>query len=410
MMPEQIVEPRIRGFVCTTAHPEGCRRNVAEQIKIARRAPDLRPGGRMLVLGSSTGYGLASRITGSFGYGFDTMGVFYERPPKASRTASAGWYNTAAFTAAARAEGLAAHNINGDAFSKEVLEETIATLRAEMGPIDLLVYSIAAPGRTDPVTGEVYRSVLKPIGKSLEIKAMDLAGEQVTTASIEPATEAEIEGTVKVMGGEDLRRWVEALLDAGLMKPHARVVAYSYIGPDLTWPIYHKGTIGRAKTDLEHHCDVLHERLQREIGGGCWVSVNKSVVTQAAAAIPAVPLYISAAYKVMREQRVHEDPIHQTNRLFKQHLAQGKEPVTDEHRRIRMDDLEMRDDIQMLVRARWARLETANLDALAGYDLYKQAFRQLFGFDVEGVDYGQPVETNIGLDGQVATSFGEDET
>ncbi len=400
-MPEQVVEPRIRGFLCTTAHPAGCRKSVADQIALARKAPEPRPGGRMLVLGSSTGYGLASRIVGAFGYGKDSLGVFYERPPKGKRTASAGWYNSAAFTEAAQAEGLAAHNINGDAFSKEVLEEAIALIRDEMGPLDTVVYSIAAPARLDPVSGELHRSVLKPIGKPLKIKSMDLATDQVSDVEIDPATDEEIAATVKVMGGEDLTRWVDTLLQAGLLAHGARVVAYSYIGPDLTWPIYHHGTIGKAKEDLEHHCQVLNDRLSNEIGGGCWVSVNKSVVTQAAAAIPAVPLYISTAYKVMREQRIHEDPIHQIVRLFKQHLGPEKEPTTDDHNRIRLDDLEMRDDIQMLIRMRWTRLATDTLDSLAGYDEYRRGFRQLFGFDIDGVDYDAPVETDLALDGTV---------
>lgn len=390
-MPVEVVTPRIRGFMATNAHPEGCAREVERQIAHVRRDPADWPGGNLLVLGSSTGYGLASRITGTFGYGMDSVGIFYERPATDTRTASAGWYNTVAFTEAAHAAGLKASNINGDAFSDAVLQQGLDAIR-DLGPLDLFIYSLAAPARTDPATGITHRSVLKVIGEPVTMRTADMSTGAVSNVTFEAATDDEIAGTVAVMGGADLERWVEALLDQGLLAEGARVIAYSYIGPELTWPIYHHGTIGRAKADVERACKRLDARLQAAIGGHCWVSVNKSMVTQAAAAIPSVPLYISIAYKVMKELGAHEDAIAQTDRLFRDHIGPGREPVLDEAARIRIDDLEMRPDVQAAIQAIWERATSDNVEDLADIDEYQTAFRQLFGFDVPGVDYDQPVE------------------
>lgn len=390
-MTVDVVTPRIRGFICTNAHPEGCAAEVARQIAHVRRDPSEWPGGNLLVLGSSAGYGLATRIAGAFGYGMDSVGVFYERPATDARTATAGWYNTVAFTEAAKAAGLEALNLNGDAFSAEVLEAALDAVR-RIGPLDYVVYSLAAPARTDPVTGETYRSVLKAVGQPVTMRTADMSTGVLGEITLEPATPEEIAGTVAVMGGADLERWTLALLREGLLAKGARVVAYSYIGPELTWPIYHHGTIGHAKADLERTCRRLDARLQEAVGGHCWVSVNKSMVTQAAAAIPSVPLYISFAYKVMKEHGVHEGTIEQIDRLFRDHLGPGREPRLDAEGRIRIDDLELRDDVQAAIEALWSQATSANVADLADIDEYQLAFRRLFGFDVPGVDYDRPVE------------------
>lgn len=396
-MAEQVVSPRMRGFIVTSAHPAGCARMVEQQIARARRDAEGWTGGNVLILGASSGYGLATRIVTAFGYGMNTLGVSFERPAKSERTASAGWYNTAAFTAAAKADGLKAININGDAFSAEVLAETLATVKAEFGTVDLVVHSLAAPQRTDPVTGITHRSVLKAIGEPVTEKTVDLHTDEIVLADVPVASEEEIAGTVAVMGGADLERWVDALLDAELLAPHARVLAYSYIGPTVTWPYYHRGTIGRAKADMEATCHRLDARLQVAIGGHCTISVNKSVITQAAMAIPIVPLYMSAAYAVMKEQGVHEEAIDQIVRLFAEHLGPGADPEFDEQGRIRLDDRELDPDIQALVTARWPRLDTAHLYTLTDWAGCQLAFRQIFGFDVPGIDYDQPVEVDVPL-------------
>jgi enoyl-[acyl-carrier protein] reductase/trans-2-enoyl-CoA reductase (NAD+) len=326
-----------------------------------------------------------------------TLGVFFERPASEKRTATAGWYNSAAFHQAAEAEELPAWSLNGDAFSDAVKQQVIERLRAEGRQADLVVYSLASPVRVHPETGETIRSTLKPIGAPFTGKTVDLDRETVTEATIEPGSEDEIGGTVAVMGGDDLRRWVDALLGAGTLAPGARVVAYSYIGPKLTWPIYRSGTIGRAKEDLEAAARELDGRLKKEIGGRAWVAVNKAVVTQASAAIPVVPLYISLLYRVMQDAGLHERPIEQMVRLFNDHLADGREPALDEAARIRMDDWEMREDIQAEVARRWERVTTENLADLADFALFKREFRRLFGFEVDGVDYNRPVDTEAPL-------------
>jgi enoyl-[acyl-carrier protein] reductase/trans-2-enoyl-CoA reductase (NAD+) len=396
-MPLEVVHPRIRGFICTTAHPLGCQAQVRRQVAVARRDPATWGGGNLLVLGASTGYGLASRIAGAFGHGMGSVGVFYERPASERRTASAGWYNAAAFERLAGDAGLKAASLNGDAFSHELLAQTLGTVRETLGPLDVFVYSVAAPVRTDPDTGEVYRSVLKTIGQPFTAKSIDLNTGQVVEVALEPADDAEVAATVAVMGGVDLRRWVEALLAASLLARGARVVAYSYIGPNVTWPVYRSGTIGWAKEDLERTCDALHARLAAEIGGSCRVSINKSIVSQASAAIPAVPLYMSLLFRVMKDHGLHEGPIEQMARLFGDHIGPGRTATTDAQNRIRLDDLEMRPDVQAEVARRWPLVSTANLRELSDYDGYQRYFHQLFGFDVPGIDYAAAVETDVPL-------------
>jgi len=396
----EVITPRGRGFIMTNAHPAGCAASVAEHVEVARaarRADRQSGGGNALVIGSSTGYGLASRIAAAFGHGMNTAGVFLERPAAERRTASAGWYNTAAFHRAALAEGLKSLNLNGDAFSNEVKQQAVETMRRELGRLDLVVYSLASPVRTHPDTGETLRSVLKPVGSTFTAKTINLDKAEVLEATIEPASETEIAGTVAVMGGDDLRRWIDALLQAELLAPGARVVSYSYIGPNVTWPIYRSGTIGRAKEDLERTTHELDNRLQEAVGGNAWVSVNKAVVTQAAAAIPVVPLYISILYQVMREMGIHERPIEQMVRMMNTQVGPGHTPAVDAERRIRMDDWEMRDDVQAEVERRWLAVTTETLPELADFAGYQREFLQLFGFEVPGIDYGQPVETEVPL-------------
>lgn len=394
-MSMEVVTPRIRGFLCLNAHPLGCAKEVEHQIQVARRDRSEWGGGNLLVIGASTGYGLSSRIAGAFGHGMDSVGVFYERESKPGRTASAGWYNSVAFADAARSEGLVAENINGDAFSADILEETLIRVRERLGRLDRLIYSIAAPMRTDPKTGITHRSVLKPIGAPLTIKSIDLDTAEVGVAEFEPATEAEVADTVAVMGGADLRRWVDALLSVNLLRDGAQVIAYSYIGPEVTWPIYHHGTIGRAKADVAAVCAELDERLQPLIGGRCLVSVNKSVVTQASTAIPAVPLYLAIAYRVMKEMGLHEGPIEQVVRLFDEHIGPGRSPSVDAADLIRLDDLEMRPDVQAEIDRRWEVVSTETLADVADWEGFRTTFRNLFGFEIEGVDYDQPVEIDV---------------
>jgi len=396
-MPKEIVDPRCRGHICTNSHPTGCAQLVQRQIEAVRREPPEWRGGQLLVLGASTGYGLASRIAGAFGHGMNSVGVFLDRPASDKRTASAGWYNSAAVHRAAQAAGLYAAGINGDAFSDEILEQTLRQVRDGLGMVDVLVYSLAAPTRTDPVTGTLHRTVLRTIGRPVLTKNVDLATGVVQDVTIEPATPEDIANTVAVMGGADLRRWIDALLGAGLLARGARVVAYSYMGPRVTWPIYRRGTIGQAKEDLERTAAELHERLAAEIGGHCRVAMCKSVVTQASSAIPAVPLYMSLLFKVMKAAGTHEGPIEQMARLFDGHLGPGRAPVVDAEGFIRLDDRELRPEIQHEVAFRWDTVHTANLRVVSDYDGYQHYFRQLFGFDVPGVDYDAPVETDVAL-------------
>lgn len=395
----EVIAPRIRGFICTTSHPAGCAASVKEQIAVATAAkPEGEPqGGTALIVGASTGYGLASRIAAAFGHGMRTYGVFFEKAPSGNKTGTAGWYNSAAFHAEAAAAGLPTSSINGDAFSDDVKRQVVEQLKADGVQLDLVVYSLASPVRTLPETGETVRSVLKPVGEAFTAKTIDLNREEVTTASIEPADDAEIAATTTVMGGDDLRRWVDLLLAEGVLAPNARVVAYSYVGPRVTWPIYRSGTIGHAKQHLEDTTRELDQQLQEAIGGRAWVAVNKAVVTQASAAIPVVPLYVSLLYRIMKERGLHERPIEQMVRLFNDHLVAPRTPVVDDENRIRMDDWELRPDIQAEVDRRWELVTTENLAELSDFTAFKSEFRRLFGFEVEGIDYQEPVETDVPL-------------
>ena len=404
-MAVQIVKPRIRGFICTNAHPAGCHANVQHQIEVvqhgfadnsvlSKRAAGDR-GLNALVIGASTGYGLASRIALTWGYGAKTLGLLYERPADSRRTASAGYYNTVAFHRQANQDGFFAESLNGDAFSDKMKQEAIGSIREHLGPLDILVYSIAAPRRIHPRTGDSHQSVLKPIGAPYTGKTIDLSREVVVPVTIEPASAAEIADTIAVMGGEDLGMWVAALTEEGLLAPEVTVVAYTYIGSPLTWPIYRDGTIGKAKDDLKARVDALDERLAKELGGHAYISVNKAVVTQASAAIPVVPLYISILYDIMNAQGINEAPIEQMQRLFSQHLGPGLQPQLDSERYIRLDDRELQEDVTAAVTERWAQINTDNFHELSDYAGFRRRFRNLFGFEVDSVDYEATVETEL---------------
>ena len=397
-MAVQIVKPRIRGFICTNAHPIGCQQNVWNQIGVIKRGiPYKETDMNALVIGASTGYGLASRIALTWGYGAKTLGLLYERPAEARRTATAGYYNTVALHQHAAADGFFADSLNGDAFSDAMKAEAIDRLKADFGKIDTLVYSIAAPRRIHPKTGASHQSVLKPIGASYTGKTIDLTREVITSVTIDPAIDEEISDTVAVMGGEDLEMWVDALTEAELLAPEITVVAYTYIGSVLTWPIYRDGTIGRAKDDLKARVDALDERLATQFGGNAYISVNKAVVTQASAAIPVVPLYVSILYDIMNAKGINEAPIGQMQRLFSEHLGPGRQPQLDSERYIRLDDRELQPEITDAVTERWGQIDTDNFHELSDYAGFRQRFRNLFGFEVEGVNYDEAVETELAL-------------
>lgn len=383
-----VVKPRIRGFVCVTAHPDGCAAHVQQQIAHVRKKGRIGDGPkRVLVLGASTGYGLSSRIAAAFGSGAATIGVFFERPSDKGRPATAGWYNSMAVEEAAQQEGLYAKSINGDAFSNEIREQTIDLIKADLEQVDLVVYSLAAPRRTDPTTGQTYKSVLKPIGRSFTSKTVDTDKKVVHEVSLEPATQTEISETKKVMGGEDWQLWINALSDANCLAPQAKTVAYSYIGPDLTYPIYHEGTIGNAKSHLEDSAQEMRRK-----GISAYVSVNKAVVTQASSAIPVVPLYISILFKVMKEKGLHEGCIEQIDRLFRTRLYTDGPVQTDRKDRVRVDDWEMRDDVQNAVCDIWPSIETENLEEMSDFAGYQTEFLKLFGFGLPGVAYSAETE------------------
>lgn len=388
-----IVTPKIRGFICTTAHPVGCAKHVAEQIEVVKaRGPIADAPKKVLVIGASTGYGLSSRIAAAFGGGAATLGVFFEKPGEMDRCGTAGWYNTAAFEKEAQAAGLYARSLNGDAFSDAMKQEVVAAIKADLGQVDCVIYSLASPRRTHPKTGEVFKSVLKPIGQSYTNKNLNTGTGAVNEITLEAANEDEIAQTVAVMGGEDWEMWMDALLEAGVVAPGTQTVAYSYIGPELTWPIYKNGTIGRAKEDVERAQRALDEKLA-PIGGKAWVSVNKALVTQASSAIPVVPLYISLLYQVMKAAGSHEDTIEQMDRLFRERLYQGANPQPDEVGRIRVDDWEMAPEVQKLVDDRWNIVTTENLADLGDFEGYQTSFLRLFGFGLSGVDYHADVDT-----------------
>lgn len=391
-----IIAPKIRGFICTTAHPDGCARHVADQIAVVKgRGPIAGGPKKVLVIGASTGYGLASRIAAAFGSGAATIGVFFERAGEADRTATAGWYNTAAFEKEAAAAGIYARSFNGDAFSDALKTEVIAAVKADLGQVDCVIYSLASPRRTHPKSGETFKSVLKPIGTTYTNKNLNTGTGVVNEVTIEPANEDEIAQTVAVMGGEDWEMWMDALQEAGVLAQGVKTVAYSYIGPEVTWPIYKNGTIGRAKEDLERVQRVLDGKLA-PLGGKAWVSVNKALVTQASSAIPVVPLYISLLYKIMKEEGTHEDCIEQMDRLFRDRLYGGS-PQPDEAGRIRVDDWEMTPAVQSLIAQRWNEVNTDNLAALGDFAGYQSSFLRLFGFGLEGVDYAAEADPATGI-------------
>lgn len=394
-----VIKPRVRGFLCTTTHPIGCRENVRRQIDYVRATGAISNGPkRVLVIGSSTGYGLASRITAAFGAGAATLGVFFEKPGTEKKPGTAGWYNAASFDEFAAAEGLYSKSFNGDAFSDAVKGQVIEQIKSDLGQIDLVVYSLAAPRRTHPKTGEVFNSTLKPIGKATVQKGVNTDKGVIQDYHLEPASQAEINDTVAVMGGEDWQMWIEALDGAGVLAEGAKTTAYTYIGEQITWDIYWHGTIGAAKKDLDKRVVSIRERLAQR-GGDARVSVLKAVVTQASAAIPAMPIYLAILFKVMKEQGTHEGCIEQVDRLFRDCLYSDA-PALDDEGRLRVDDLELAPSVQEAVSAIWADISSENLAQLSDFEGYKTEFLQLFGFAIPGVDYEadvDPVVPVIGL-------------
>jgi enoyl-[acyl-carrier protein] reductase/trans-2-enoyl-CoA reductase (NAD+) len=392
-----IVKPRIRGFLCTTAHPEGCARDVEHQIAhVESQGPQAGGPRRVLVIGASGGYGLASRISAAFGYGASTLGVFFERPASGNRTASPGWYKTAAFTDKATAAGLYAKNINGDAFSEEIKQATCDLIEQDLGQVDLVVYSLAAPARQIP-GGELVRSALKPIGEPFEGMTIDFNSGEMRAIALEPASEEEVQDTVKVMGGEDWELWIAALKERNLLAPGCITTNYTYLGSEVTWPIYHQGTIGKAKEDLDRACAALQQPMQ-DVGGNAYVVVMKGLVTQAASAIPGMSIYLSLLFKVMKDAGTHEGCIEQTTRFFNTQLFGGDEMRLDENGRIRMDELELKEEIQQFVADNWSLVSEDNLDELTDFRGYRQAFLELHGFEVPGTDYDADVEVEVPID------------
>ena len=381
-----IIQPRMRGFICLTAHPKGCEQNVKNQIEYVKSKGAIRGAKKVLVIGASTGFGLASRITSAFGSDAATLGVFFEKEPSEGKTASPGWYNSAAFEMEATKSGLYAKSINGDAFSNEVKNQAIELIKADLGQVDLVIYSLASPVRQHPTTGVLHRSTLKPIGGTFTNKTVDFHTGNVTQVSIEPANQEDIDNTVVVMGGEDWAMWMNALKGAGVLAPGATTIAYSYIGPEVTEAVYRKGTIGRAKDHLEATAFEITKQLS-DLNGKAYVSVNKALVTQASSAIPVIPLYISLLYKIMKAEGIHEGCIEQIQRLYQQRLFTGNAVPTDEQGRIRIDDWEMRTDVQERIAKLWVESTTESLVELGDLAGYKQDFLNLFGFGFDGVDY-----------------------
>lgn len=391
-----VIKPRVRGFLCTTTHPEGCAENVRRQIAYVRSNGEVQNGPkRVLVIGASTGYGLASRIVAAFGSGADTLGVFFEKEGTERKPGTAGWYNAAAFHAEAEAAGLYARSINGDAFSDEIKAKVIDEIRAHMGQVDLVVYSLASPRRQHPKTGELHSSTLKPIGKPTTQKGINTDKGEIQEFHLEPATQEEIDNTVAVMGGEDWQFWIEALDAAGVLADGAKTTAYTYVGEKLTWDIYWHGTIGAAKQDLDRRVIDIRERLAAK-GGDARVSVLKAVVTQASAAIPAMPIYLAILFKVMKERGTHEGCIEQVDGLFRESLF-GETPYMDDEGRLRADRKELDPEVQAAVGELWEQINTDNLRDLSDFDGYRREFLQLFGFEVDGVDYDADVNPEVAI-------------
>lgn len=391
-----VIKPKVRGFICVTAHPKGCAAHVQEQIDYVKSKGPIKNGPKkVLVIGASTGYGLASRITAAFGSNAATLGIFFERPSDEGRPATPGWYNTIAFTQAARDAGLYAKNINGDAFSDDTKEQVIELIKADLQQVDLIIYSLASPRRTNSKTGVVHKSVLKPVGASYTNKTVDIEKDLVSTVTIDPANEAEIADTIAVMGGQDWEMWILALADAGALAPGATSVAYSYIGPEVTFPIYKNGTIGLAKNDLERAGKRIDALLKAHGYGRAFISVNKALVTQASSAIPVVPLYISILYKIMKARGTHEGCIEQLQRLFATQLYNGSALNFDGGGRVRIDDWEMQPEVQAEVKRIWPTVTSENIGALTDIVGYRREFLKLFGFGLPGVDYEAEVEPHL---------------
>ncbi|MCC5879994.1 MAG: trans-2-enoyl-CoA reductase family protein [Idiomarina sp.] len=386
-----VIKPKIRGFICTNAHPTGCAENVRRQIEYVQHQEQVTNGPkRVLIIGCSTGYGLATRIVSAFGAGAQTLGVCFEKEPTERRTGTAGWYNTAAFHQQAEDAGLYAKTLNGDAFSDELKEQVIAAIKADIGKVDLVVYSLASPKRKDPQTGEVFSSTLKPIGQSYTTKTYDTDKDKVHEITLDPATDDEIAQTVKVMGGEDWERWIKALHDAGVLADGCKTTAYTYIGKKLTWPIYGHATIGQAKEDLDRAATALRTTYD-DISLEAYVSSLKALVTQASSAIPVMPLYISLMYGVMKEEGTHEGCIEQAYRLFTEGLYHPTPNLDDAHR-LRIDGKETNDQTQAKIETLWHQVNQDNFHQLADYQGYHQDFLNLFGFGFDGVDYEEDVE------------------
>ncbi|MCL2579877.1 MAG: trans-2-enoyl-CoA reductase family protein [Oscillospiraceae bacterium] len=389
-----VIKPKVRGFICTTAHPVGCAENVRLMAEYAQSHPGDKGGPkRVLVIGSSAGYGLATRVSAAFGYGADTVGVFLEKPGAGGKTATAGWYNNAAFEKLARKNGLVAESVCGDAYATAVKEETLKLVAEKLGQVDLVVYSLASPRRTHPVTGVSYQSALKPIGATFEGQTVNTSTGELSRAVIEPATEEEAANTVTVMGGEDWRLWMDALLQANLLADGVVTLAYSYIGPAMTHAIYRDGCIGKAKEDLENTAKEVNRMLENK-NGRAFVSVNKALVTQASSAIPVVPLYISILFKVMKEQSTHEGCIEQMVRMMAR-IYDSPEIITDGSGRLRLDDWEMEPNIQREVNRIWNEITQENLESLADLAGYRHEFYRLFGFETPGVDYAADLPEDL---------------
>ncbi|HFH3236448.1 TPA: enoyl-ACP reductase FabV [Pseudomonas aeruginosa] len=389
-----IIKPRVRGFICVTTHPAGCEANVKQQIDyVEAKGPGVNGPKKVLVIGSSTGYGLAARITAAFGSGADTLGVFFERPGSESKPGTAGWYNSAAFEKFAHEKGLYARSINGDAFSDEVKRLTIETIKRDLGKVDLVVYSLAAPRRTHPKSGEVFSSTLKPIGKSVSFRGLDTDKEVIKDVVLEAASDQEVADTVAVMGGEDWQMWIDALLEADVLADGAKTTAFTYLGEKITHDIYWNGSIGAAKKDLDQKVLGIRDKLA-PLGGDARVSVLKAVVTQASSAIPMMPLYLSLLFKVMKEQGTHEGCIEQVDGLYRESLY-GAEPRLDEEGRLRADYKELQPEVQSRVEELWDKVTNENLYELTDFAGYKSEFLNLFGFEVAGVNYEQDVNPDV---------------
>jgi len=395
-----IVKSRMRGFISLTAHPVGCEQSVLKQIGYVKAKGKIEGPKKVLVIGASTGFGLASRISSAFGSDAATIGVFFEKEPQPEKTATAGWYNSAAFSKAAHTAGLYAKSINGDAYSEAVKVKTIELIKADLGQVDMVVYSLASPVRTHPVTEVTHRSVLKPIGQSYTNKTVDFHSGVVSEVTLDPCNDEEIENTVAVMGGEDWEMWLDALQQAGVLADNVITLAYSYIGPSVTEPIYRKGTIGKAKDHLEATAVSITEKL-KGIGGKAYVSVNKALVTQASSAIPFIPLYIILLFKIMKAKGIHEGCIEQIQRLYAEKLFTGKEVPTDEAGRVRVDDWEMREDVQAEISKLWETVSTENVHSIGDLSGYTKDFKNLFGFGFKTVDYRLDVNEMEGIEGLV---------